>query len=175
MKLAVADWRRERESKKEKKKDNPSAEVYAGDVLTRSHVMCYSHPSSNQLATILLLSFPSLFITGEEGTQMKCQSCFHMQMASHHITVSSTSKAGQTYRSATIHASCRGRVRDTQLLVSPCCNTHIHMLGLCASKVASHMKSAELRVCRGGEEKEAASQPSRSAGPPCQALRETSR
>jgi hypothetical protein len=56
----------EKRKKKKKKKDNPSAEVYAGDVLTRSHVMCYSHPSSNQLATILLLSVSSPFITGEE-------------------------------------------------------------------------------------------------------------
>lgn len=84
-------WQIGRERRNGEKKDNPSAEVYAGDVLTRSHVMCYSHPSSNQLATVLFLSFSSPFITGKEGKRMKCQSCFHMQVASHHITVSSSS------------------------------------------------------------------------------------
>jgi hypothetical protein len=49
MKAAVADWK--------KKEENPSPNVYAGDVLTRSHVMCYSHPSLNQSATVLLFSY----------------------------------------------------------------------------------------------------------------------
>jgi hypothetical protein len=98
----------------------------------------------------------------------------HMQVASHHITVSSSSfKAGQTYRSATIHASCKGRGRDTQLQVSPCCKHIIHMLDFCASKVTGHMDLTKLRVCRKEEEKEVASQPSRSAGPPSQVHQET--
>jgi len=122
---------REEEEKKGKKKRERAREPLCGGLCKRCtykiacHVLLASKFQSVSHSPFSL--FYLLFVTCKEGKRMICQPCFHMQVASHHITsrLLSFQSGSDLQICGNIRKLQRQRGRDRQLLVSPCC-IHIH-------------------------------------------------